>query len=437
VKLYLMTIGAESTVLGAEFEHEPVPATHRQSTASVAAVWFGFPMILTNAVFGGVIAYNLGFWWALGAITIGNGVLLLYVGALSYIAGSTGCNFALQAEHTFGKRGYAIASGFLAGIVIGWYAFQVGLTGTTIEQSFGWNEKLIIVIATILYTAITFIGIRALSIVGMIAAPLYVVLGLLALGLTAGERGLGGVLSYRGLGAASTMTAGGAVSIVIATFADSGTMTADFTRWAKDGWHAVYSAFTAFPMAHMIAQLFGVVMVSAGAAASPAKNGGDFLPVLTGHGHVLAAIAFIFVFVNLGSVCTHCLYNGAVGWSRITGSTMRVLTIVLGIIGGAAAITGIWSFFLNWLNLLGIFVPPIGGVMICDQLLVRHYSRIEQVRTFRPTAFIAWALGAAAAFIVHNEAPSYSEAVTGLVVGAGSYYALAVAAGEQRVRPSE
>jgi len=37
-----------------ECQHEPVAAARRQSPASVTAVWFDFPMILTNPVFGGV-----------------------------------------------------------------------------------------------------------------------------------------------------------------------------------------------------------------------------------------------------------------------------------------------------------------------------------------------------------------------------------------------
>ena len=38
------------SALGEEFEHEPVPAARRRSLSSVAAVWFGFPMVLTQAV---------------------------------------------------------------------------------------------------------------------------------------------------------------------------------------------------------------------------------------------------------------------------------------------------------------------------------------------------------------------------------------------------
>jgi cytosine permease len=424
-----MSKSTEQHTLHSEFEHEPVPQSHRHSLSSVAAVWFGFPMIITNAVFGGIIAYNLGFAKALFAVLIGNAILFAYVGALSFIAGNTGRSFALQAEHTFGKKGYVITSGFLASVVIGWYAFQTGLTGTTVHAAYGWNETTTIIVAMVLYTGVTFIGIRALSIVGMIAAPLYVILGAVALYLVSSEHSLSQVVSYNGLGMNSAMSVGSAVTVVVATFADSGTMTADFTRWSKDGRSAIYAIFTAFPIANIIAQLFGILIVCAGAAVAPATNGGNFMPVLTGHGGVLSAIALVFVFVNLGSVCTHCLYNGAVGWGRIAKTKMRTMTLVLGVLGGLLALAGVWSLFLNWLNLLGILVPPIGAVIIVDQMLIRHYSQTQAVEDFRGSAFLAWGAGAVVAVLVHFLAPWFSEALAGMLVGGAVYYVLSRAAG--------
>jgi cytosine permease len=424
-----MSKSTEQHTLHSEFEHEPVPQSHRHSLSSVAAVWFGFPMIITNAVFGGIIAYNLGFAKALLAVLIGNAILFAYVGALSFIAGNTGRSFALQAEHTFGKKGYVITSGFLASVVIGWYAFQTGLTGTTVHAAYGWNETTTIIVAMVLYTGVTFIGIRALSIVGMIAAPLYVILGVVALYLVSSEHSLSQVVSYDGLGMNSAMSVGSAVTVVVATFADSGTMTADFTRWSKDGRSAIHAIFTAFPIANIIAQLFGILIVCAGAAVAPATNGGNFMPVLTGHGGVLSAIALVFVFVNLGSVCTHCLYNGAVGWGRIAKKKMRTMTIVLGVLGGLLALAGVWSLFLNWLNLLGILVPPIGAVIIVDQMLIRHYSQTQAVEDFRGSAFLAWGAGAVVAVLVHFLAPWFSEALAGMLVGGAVYYVLSRAAG--------
>ena len=405
-----------------EFEHEPVPLSHRHSTRSVSAVWFGFPMILTNALFGGIITWHLGFWPALIAILLGNLVLFAYVGALSWYAGNSGMNFALQARRTFGSKGYILVSGFLSTVVIGWYAFQTGLTGTVINQTFGWNALAVTAFAMILYTSITFLGVRALSVLGMIAAPLFVVLGMVALWLISKQHDFSVVTQWKGsASAAGAMSMGTAVTMVVAGFADSGTMTADFTRWSKNGRSAVIAAFSAFPVANVISYLFGVVIVAVGAAVDPLTNGGNFLPMLMGHSAFLSVVACLFVFINLGSVCTHCLYNGAVGFSHLFSSKMRLWTLILGAIGGALALAGVWSYFLAWLSLLGIVVPPFGAVMIVDLIFMARISEQRPAQRFRGNAFAAWAIGSLCAVIAHVAFPQFGEAVIGLVTAAISY----------------
>ncbi|MGK3141707.1 purine-cytosine permease family protein [Pantoea sp. C2G6] len=413
---------SSSPALEQEFEHQPVPLSHRHSTRSVSAVWFGFPMILTNALFGGIITWHLGFWPALIAILLGNLVLFAYVGALSWYAGNSGMNFALQARRTFGSKGYILVSGFLSTVVIGWYAFQTGLTGTVINQTFGWNALAVTAFAMILYTGITFLGVRALSVLGMIAAPLFVVLGLVALWLIGKQHDFSVVTQWKGsASAAGAMSMGTAVTMVVAGFADSGTMTADFTRWSKNGRSAVIAAFSAFPVANVISYLFGVVIVAVGAAVDPLTNGGNFLPMLMGHSAFLSVVACLFVFINLGSVCTHCLYNGAVGFSHLFSSKMRLWTLILGAVGGVLALAGVWSYFLEWLSLLGIVVPPFGAVMIVDLIFMARSSEQRPAERFRGTAFAAWAIGSLCAVIAHVAFPQFGEAVIGLVTAALSY----------------
>lgn len=413
---------SDTPSLEQEFEHEPVPLSHRHSTRSVSAVWFGFPMILTNALFGGIITWHLGFWPALIAILLGNLVLFAYVGALSWYAGNSGMNFALQARRTFGSKGYILVSGFLSTVVIGWYAFQTGLTGTVINQTFGWNALAVTAFAMILYTGITFLGVRALSVLGMIAAPLFVVLGMVALWFISKQHDFSIVTQWKGsASAAGAMSMGTAVTMVVAGFADSGTMTADFTRWSKSGRSAVIAAFSAFPVANVISYLFGVVIVAVGAAVDPLTNGGNFLPMLMGHSAFLSVVACLFVFINLGSVCTHCLYNGAVGFSHLFSSKMRLWTLILGALGGVLALAGVWSYFLEWLSLLGIVVPPFGAVMIVDLIFMARISGQRPAQRFRGTAFAAWATGSLCAVIAHVAFPQFGEAVIGLVTAAISY----------------
>ncbi|WP_280421058.1 cytosine permease [Nocardia carnea] len=402
-----------------EYEDRPVPADRRRGLGSVSAVWFGFPMVLTCAIFGGLIVYSLGFWLGLLAIAVGNICMMLYVGALSVIAGRSGKNFALTAAESFGKAGAFLPSAFLATIVIGWFAFQTGMAGAILHDTLGWHEQFTALAAGIAFIGVTLLGIRALSAIGLVAAPVYVILGLVAIGLAVADGG-GSPTSYHGGAGAAAMSFGAAVTLVIASFIDSGTMTADFTRWSRNGREAFLAAASAFPVGNSIALVIGGLVVALGGSADPAADGGNFLGLLVDHGGLLVPLAVAFVFINLGSVCAHCLYNGAVGWSQLSGGRMRRLTLILGAVGVVLAVAGIWSYFEQWLNLLGVIVPPIGAVVILDQLVLPRFglgAANRETRWHWP-AFTAWAGGAVAALLTHEFAPWLSDAVIGFVAAA-------------------
>ncbi|WP_083911490.1 cytosine permease [Nocardia takedensis] len=422
----------ERPALGDEYESEPVPLSARRGLWSVSAVWLGFPMILTCAVFGGLIVYSLGFWRGMLAILLGNLVLMGYVGALSYLAGATGKSFALIAVDTFGRRGYRVVSAFLATVVIGWFAFQTGLTGSILAATMGWSERWTSLGAGIGYVLVTLLGIRALSAIGVIAAPLYLALGVTAVALALDDASWSAALDYSGGAGTAALSMGAAVTLVVACFIDSGTMTADFTRWSKNGRQGFLAAFSAFPLGNSVALVIGGLIVALGAAADPARDGGNFLAILIDQGGWLVPVAVVFVFVNLGSVCAHCLYNGAVGWGQLTGRGMRSLSVVLGAVGVALAVAGVWSHFETWLNLLGVIVPPIGIVLILDQLVLPRLGRARPVaRPWRRESFLAWGIGSAAALAAHEWAPGLSDALVGMVVGAVVFYAARVVAGDR------
>lgn len=306
-------------------------------------------------------------------------------------------------------------------MVIGWFAFNTGETGAALDNAFGWNEKVVALVAGILYIAVTYLGIKALSWLGAVAAPLFIVAVVVAISVASQSHDFGQIANYAGVGNGA-MTFGVAVTAIMATFADSGTMTADFTRWSRNGKEAVLATATAFPVASIIAQLSGGLLVAAGAIASAGTAGADLTPILTGPGNpILNVLVVIFVVVNLGSVCTHCLYNGALGWSHPLRSKLRLLTLVLGVIGVVLALLGAWSYFVNWLAFLGVIVPPLGAVLIADQILLAKRLSGRDERRFRPTAFVAWGIGAAAALFVHEIVPTYSDAVVGLAVGLVAY----------------
>ncbi|TPJ74625.1 cytosine permease [Mesorhizobium sp. B2-7-1] len=408
-------------VLGEEYEHEPVPASARRSTFSVTTVWIGFPMIITGAMTGSILVLGMGFRNALWAMVIGNLIMFAYVGALGVLGTRRGMNFALLASIVFGKKGYVFASGLLSTLLLGWYAVQTGITGALINSTYGLNYIAMTTVAGLLYIGITFIGVRGLHLIGLVSVPLFVILGGWVALDSAATSGWNAVFDYPGNNGAATMTMGVGLTVVIALFIDAGTVSADFNRWAKDSRSSIIATFSAFPFANILAMLIGGVMTAALAVPNANPFGADNMFGYINGRQIgwLSVLAFLFLYCNLGSVCAHCLYNSATGWSRILHTRMRVMAVVLGIIGIVIAAGNVWAFFIEWLSLLGVLVPPIGAIVLVDQYLYRKNAEISE--DWRPTAFIAWAIGSAVALIVEFYAPHFSTAISAMLAGGIAY----------------
>jgi len=412
-------------LLGSEYEHEPVPMSARRSAFSVTLVWLGFPMIITGAMTGSLLVLGMGFSQALVAMIIGNLFMFAYVGLLGLIGTKRGMNFALIASIVFGKKGYVFASGLLSTLLLGWYAVQTGITGALVSSTYGLNYVAMTVIAGLLYIAITFVGVKGLHYIGLVSVPLFVILGLGVAADAVATHSLSAVLSYAGNNGVATMSMGVGLTVVIALFIDAGTVTADFNRWAKTPTASLVSTFSAFPFANLIAMLVGGVMTAALAVPNANPFGADnMFGYLNSKQMVwLSVLAFLFLYINLGSVCSHCLYNAATGWSRILGTHMRLMAVILGAIGIVVAAGNVWAFFIQWLSLLGILVPPIGAIILVDQYLIRPNASIDA--DWRPTAFAAWAIGSVCAFVVETWLPYLSTALSAAVVACIAYFVIA------------
>ena len=419
-------------LLGAEYEHNPVPEKARLSLFSNVMVWIGFPMIITGAMTGSIMVLGMGFIPALKAMIIGNIVMFVYVGLLGLIGTHTGKNFALIATGVFGRKGYVFASGLLSTLLLGWYAVQTGITGALISSTYGMNYVAMTVVAGVLYIAITFIGVRGLHYIGLVSVPLFVILGLWTLFDSAGHAGWDKVFAYAGNKGTATMSMGVGLTIVLTLFVDAGTVTADFNRWAKNAPDSLIATFSAFPFANLVAMLVGGVMTAALAVPDANPFGADNMFGYMNAKQIgwLTALAFIFVYLNLGSVCSHCLYNSATGWSRILNGHMRVLAIILGAIGIIVAATNIWSYFIEWLTILGILVPPIGGIILVDQYLLK--GDLNRLSDWRGTAFISWAAGSLAGLLIEFYAKDYSTAICSFLTASIVYFIIGMVVGDRR-----
>ena len=414
-------IEEEHQLLGEEYERTAVPEHARRSRTSVVVVWLGFPMVISAAALGASLTLGMGYKAAVAGILLGNFFLLFYVGFLSQLAQKSGYNFAMLCRTTFGSRGFSIASGLLSTLVIGWFTVQTALVGVNVNIAFGWNLALWAAITGVLFTGVAFIGIRGLTWIGALSAPLFVIFGGYAVIDATAQSSLSTMWAYGGDPTAAKVALGVAVTLVASFFIDSGTMTPDFTRWAKTRTDAWLSTAAAFPIGCGFAMLVGATV----AAATPERP--EVFTWLADKGGIIAVLATIFMFINLGSVCSHCLYNAAVGWAHLTNQKYRVFVVIFGIIGTLIAMTNAWSHFFSWLNFLGIVVPPIAGVILADHMLPwsRHAGHdafdLSGIQVIRYTPFISWIIGSGVAMLVNYQAPQFSTVICGFITSVVAY----------------
>ena len=389
-------------------------------------VWIGFPLVVTGGFLGSQLTNAMGFSKALLTIVIGNLVLFGYVGAQSAIAARTGHSFSLLTRGVFGPNAARLVSGFLSMLVVGWFAVQTGLAGQGLHDMLGWSATLSCLVTGILFTALTMMGIRVLSIVGVISVPFFIRMGLAAVAITLHHYDWASISSFAGSQGAKALHLGVGITMVISLFIDSGTLTADFTRWAKNPRHALIATASAFPLAHGISMVLGALVTAAGTASD-----GNFAAVVSGQDGWLVPVAAAFFVLNCASVTMHCLYNAATGWSAITGSRFKVMTILFGTIGTVAAIAGVWDLLIEWLSLLGIVVPGIGGVIIA------HFWRNGLTLAPNPRAALGgWGAAIVVAAIVNAWAPQLSVSVIAMLVAFVTFWLLDAASSPKTARAS-
>lgn len=400
-----------------EYENQPIPASARRNTFSIAAIWIAYPLVITPGVVGALLVLGMGFTRALWAILIGNLIQLVYVGLLGMLGAKQGINFAMQAEITYGQQGAKIISMLLATTLLGWVSVQNGIIGQFMVEGFHYSYWPLALIAGFFILLITYFGIKGLFWISLISTPLYIIAASIILYDFSLYADWSRIFNFP----APTQTSdwismGMGISLTVANFVDGGTVNADYCRWAKKPINAWVATFCAFPCANTIAMLMGGILVAAYATpgSSVFHNINMFTFFLQKDSYLFAVFAVIFLFCNMGSVCAHTLYNSAISWSHLTHKHFRWVVITLGILSTLVAVSGIWHYLNDWLEILGIAIPPIGAVIIADQLIMVKTISSQKSR-FRYLSFISILIGILIATLVNYYFKGELTALVGMV----------------------
>ena len=322
---------------------------------------------------------------------------------------STGLSVHLLARRSFGKRGSALPSAILAITQIGWFGVGVAMCAFPIvtylkEKGIECNIWIPVIISGILFTTSAYFGIKALTIVSLVAVPAIAIGGgFSALKVFCDNPDAWNTLKNFTPAGDSALTLSAAVALTIGSFISGGTCTPDFVRFAKDRKIAVSTTAIAFFIGNSLMFLFGAV-------GGMFYKTNDISNVLVAQGLLIPGI--IVLTFNIWTTNDNALYTSGLGLANITGFPKKYLVLICGTLGTIFAVT-LYNNFCGYLNILNTFIPPVGAVLMADFFVVRRKNiKSNAVPGNGKPAILAWAIGT----LVANFVQYGFKAINGMIV---------------------
>lgn len=310
-----------------------------------------------------------------------------------------------------------IISALLAIACVGWFGIQSATCGSAfasmVANMLGTEATPIFIsISSIVWGVIMLltacVGFKGLKWLNYIAVPLLVIVclyGLIA-GIVTNDGG-SAITNYAPENS-SGMVFG--ISMVVASFALGGVISADYCRFAKSRSDVVKSSVVGVIPA-------GLFMLLTGALMSIVTGQYDISAILASLGVPFVGLVALVLATWTTNVTN--AYSGGLALSNLLGfdeSKFKVTTGVAGAIGTLLAAFGLLNAFQSFLSLMSALIPPLAGVLIASYWIVGKGKRenFSPRPGFSAVGVISFAIGAVFACITGGTFASFPGLVEAL-----------------------
>jgi cytosine permease len=403
-----------------------VPKDARLPMWEILLVRIGAFTCISQFMLGASLGYGMTFWQAFWATMFGS-VILQFVSLLIGIAGAReGLSTSLLTRWTgFGKYGSGIISAVFAISMVGWFGVQNSVFANGLNSALGGalGFPLAAGLTGLFVTAIVVFGFRWLSWTAKIAVPGFLFVMAYGIYKVFENHSISSLISTPApgpaltLGAATTMVAGGFIVGCVTT--------PDMTRYARSGKDVLWITTIGTFLGELGVNLIAVLMAHA------VKNS-DVMSIVLQLTGLLGAAIVAFATVKINDLN---LYSSSLGVTNLINTFFNrkvnrgVVTLIIGVLGTFLSMIGILDKFVSFLVFLGIWVPPIAGIMVVDYFILKRSRQVldesriagtlpETYENINPISLVAWALGFLSGYLIKGGIPS----LTSILVSAIVYY---------------
>lgn len=355
----------------------PVPDGEGYSLLNTFLVYSGVLAVIAVLAVGTSLGINYTVSEVIIIAVIGSMILSVIGGLISTIGGVTNLSTYVVLRYSFGYIGSWVWSIIISGIPsgLGWFAVQTWFFGITVNAiapaGSVWAD---VGVASIwggflmMLTAIY--GYRGLSFLSYLAVPMFILIAIagIMVGID-GTDNLSGVFEITPSEPGVPLSAG--ITALVGSYIVGATISMDIGRYSEKK-HRPGIAWVTQIVILMPLMVVGASLLTLITGAT------DFAQAMLGAG--LGFGVFLLAVFGFWTTNDNNLYSGALAWSIFLPLKKKTITALQGVIGtGIAAYVGFSAGasmdpFIAFLEILGIVLPAIAGVIIADFYIYRWWK---------------------------------------------------------------
>lgn len=365
----------------------PVADAETVSGFQVGIVIVGISITLPLLYSAGELVRGIGLSQAIIAAVTGALILSLMSVPAAIVGARTRLSSYMIVEHTFGFAGAKFVNFWFGLFLLGWYAVTAELFGRTLYLAAGELTSLVLaewvytVISSAVVTVTTIYGFKAIDRLALVAVPFLLLALIVVVVISLNQASFADLLLIEVEG----INMPTAISAVVGAAIVGVVLMPDLTRYTRSVRDCVVASFVGQGGGITVAYVLGMIPVLVWNEIEPMT----YMFIMGFGVFALAVLVFATWTTNVVNLYSTALAARA----SVPLGDYRSLVIVGGIVGTIAALVGIADHLIDFLIVLGLLVPPIAGVYLCDFFILKRTdfssARLENRPALKVNALIA------------------------------------------------
>ncbi|MFJ9677159.1 cytosine permease [Streptomyces sp. NPDC101194] len=347
-----------------------VPRDKRFGFWSMLLQWLAQSGSISQFTLGATIGVGMTFGNAFLAFTLGAVILEIVIFAIGLAGMREGLATPMLTRWVgFGRNGSALVSFVIAVSLVGWFGVQNTIFGNSVSALVGGPSWMWCVLAGIAITALVIFGFKYMAVFAKIVTPLFFAMVAWSIVSTLKDHSISDLIHSPAPG--QTIPLAVAATAIAGGFMTGAIVAPEMTRYNTKGSHVFLQSASSMILSEYIVGMTGVLL------GHLVKSNEVSHIVLSTSG----AFGVIVVLMSTAKINDWNLYGSSLGvvnfFQVVFGKRIHrgAVTIVLGIAGTVLSAVGIMTHFTEFLSILGVAIPPIGGIIVAEYWVVKRMRK--------------------------------------------------------------